>query len=60
MRDFYHDLEGRTPKQYLEDCLKEAPGYTADVVKKNKIRAAILKHFKDREAFTLIRPVSDE
>ena len=21
LRDFFHDLEGQTPKQYLEDCL---------------------------------------
>ena len=60
MRDFYHDLEGRTPKQYLEDCLQEAPGFTADVLRKNKIRLAILKHFKERECFTMIRPVSEE
>jgi Guanylate-binding protein, N-terminal domain len=60
MRDFYHDLEGRTPKQYLEDCLQEAPGFTADVLRKNKIRMAILKHFKERECFTMIRPVSEE
>ena len=40
--------------------MKEAPGYTADVVKKNRIRAAIIKHFKEREAFTMIRPIADE
>jgi hypothetical protein len=60
MRDFFHDLEGRSPKEYLEDCLKEAPGYTADVVKKNRVRAAITRTFKEREAFTMIRPVADE
>lgn len=60
LRDFYHDLEGRTPKQYLEDCLKEAPGYSADVVKKNKIRNAIVKNFRERECFTMIRPVTEE
>jgi hypothetical protein len=60
LRDFYHDLEGKTPKDYLEDCLKEAPGYSADLMKKNRIRAAIVKHFKEREAFTMIRPITDE
>ena len=60
MRDFFHDLEGKTPKEYMEECLKEAPGYTADVVKKNRIRNAITRTFKEREGFTMIRPIVDE
>ena len=60
MRDFFHDLEGKSPKDYLEECLKETPGYTADVVKKNRIRSAIVGNFKERECFTMIRPVADE
>lgn len=60
MRDFYHDLEGRTPNQYLEDCLQETAGFTQDVMKKNKIRQSISKYFKDRNCFTMARPVSDE
>ena len=60
MRDFYHDLEGKSPREYLEECLKEAPGFTADLMKKNRIRNAIVKNFKDREAVTMIRPVVDE
>jgi hypothetical protein len=30
------------------------------VIKKNKIRRAILKHFGERHCFTMARPVSDE
>ena len=29
-------------------------------MQKNKIRDAILRHFKERECFTIVRPVSDE
>ena len=60
MRDFFHDLEGRTPKQYLEECLQENPRLSTDSIKKNKIRGAIVNNFKERECFTFIRPVSDE
>ena len=60
LRDFYHDLEGRTPKQYLEECLQESPGFSKEVMQKNKIRDAILRNFKERECFTIVRPVSDE
>lgn len=60
MRDFYHDLEGRTPKQYLEDCLQENPRLSADSLKKNKVRGAIVSCFKERECFALGRPVTEE
>lgn len=60
LRDFYHDLEGQTPKQYLEECLQPSPGLSSEVLKKNGIREAILKHFKERECFTLVRPVAEE
>lgn len=35
LRDFYHDLEGNTPKQYLEECLTPVPGLSQDIFKKN-------------------------
>lgn len=60
MRDFYHTLEGQTPKQYLEECLLPSPGISQDTLKKNAIREAISKYFKERECFTMIRPVADE
>jgi hypothetical protein len=60
LRDFFHDLEGQSPKQYLEDCLQPTTGLSADVIKKNIVRESISKYFKERECFTLIRPISDE
>jgi len=60
LRDFYHDLEGRSAKQYLEDSLQPVPGLSEEVVKKNKIRESILTQFKERECFTFIRPVTEE
>lgn len=60
LRDFYHDLEGRTPKEYLEDCLSEVEGYSAEVSRKNKIRESISRYFQHRECFTIIRPITDE
>lgn len=60
LRDFYHDLEGRTPKQYLEECLQEASGFSADTLRKNKVRSSIQRHFKERECFTLVRPIAEE
>eukprot|EP00347_Sterkiella_histriomuscorum_P019605 403340994 len=60
LRDFYHDLEGQTPKQYLEDCLQMTAALSNDGLKKNLIRESIKKYFKDRDCYTFIRPVSDE
>jgi hypothetical protein len=60
LRDFYHDLEGQTPKKYLEECLLPTTGLSSEKMKKNMIREAITKYFKERECFTMIRPVSDE
>ena len=60
LRDFFHDLEGQTPKQYLEECLQASPGLSVDVMRKNKIREALVANFKERECFTMIRPVTDE
>lgn len=60
LRDFYHDLEGETPKKYLEECLQPTSSLTSDGLKKNVIREAITKNFKERDCFTFIRPVSDE
>ena len=44
----------------MEECLKESPGFSVDIMKKNRIRSAIIKNFKERDAFTMIRPVVDE
>ena len=61
LRDFYHELdEGHTPRDYMEKCLQQVPGMTEDIIRKNKIREGITKYFKDRDCFTLIRPLDDE
>jgi hypothetical protein len=41
LRDFYHDLEGQTPKQYLEECLEPVQGISQAIIKKNQIRESI-------------------
>jgi hypothetical protein len=53
-------LEGQTPKNYLEECLQSIPGFSQEIRKKNQIREAITKYFKERECFIMVRPVTDE
>ncbi|CAI2384081.1 unnamed protein product [Moneuplotes crassus] len=61
LRDFYHELDpGNTPRDYMEKCLEQVPGATEDILRKNKIREGITKYFKDRDCYTLIRPLNDE
>ena len=60
LRDFYLDLEGKTSREYLEDCLWLEAGYTDDIYKKNKVWESIHKFFSERDCITLIRPISDE
>lgn len=61
LRDFYHELEeGHTPRDYMESCLEQVPGSTAEILSKNKIREGITQYFKDRDCYTLIRPLEDE
>jgi hypothetical protein len=48
-----------SPKDYLENALQLQNG-TSDMVKrKNSIRKELISFFKDRDCFTLIRPVDD-
>ena len=60
LRDFYHDLEGKTSREYLDDCLQPLPGYSKTDLKKNEIRDTIKKYFKERDCFTMVRPVTEE
>jgi len=61
LRDFYHVLDpGYTPRDYMESWLEQVPGITEDIIKKNKIREGITKYFKDRDWYTLIRPLNEE
>ena len=49
-----------TSKIYLENALKEMKGSSDKVHEKNSIRRCIKECFKQRDCFTLIRPVEDE
>jgi len=54
------DNNSITSKEYLEGALAPQKGTSEDVVEKNKIRRLLTTFFKDRECFTLIRPLVDE
>lgn len=63
LRDFALDLVDErgseiTPRQYLENALRERP--EASQQSKNAIRSSIKQLFRDRDCFTLVRPVVDE
>jgi hypothetical protein len=67
LRDFALDLidiKGRkiSASQYLENALTENENINDDleVSKKNEIRKLLKLFFKERDCYTLIRPVSDE
>jgi len=67
LRDFtleLRDNKGKqiSPSQYLEDCLSSDPSsltgksYQSEA---KKIKNEIVKIFKDRECFTLVRPAEE-
>lgn len=66
LRDFtleIQDLQGRniTADQYLENALlREEKPNTKNSESNKKIRKALLNFFKDRECFTMVRPVEEE
>ena len=65
LRDFSLRLEDKdgnpiTQKQYLESALKNLAGSSEMIVEKNRIRTLIKNFFKDRDCFTMIRPVENE
>mmetsp|Transcript_4879 Transcript_4879/g.9126 ORF Transcript_4879/g.9126 Transcript_4879/m.9126 type:complete len:437 (+) Transcript_4879:1130-2440(+) len=65
LRDFALQIqdEDRNPaaaRDYLENCLQPVEGTTEDIKQKNIIRRTILEFFKDRDCFTLIRPLNNE
>ena len=65
VRDFalrLEDSEGRTisPQEYLENALKQQNGTTDLTKRKNSIRKELANFFKNRDCFTLVRPVDDE
>ena len=54
------DGEPLTAKDYLEKALQSQKGFSDTVEEKNRIRRLLKDFFKDRECFTLVRPVSNE
>lgn len=62
LRDFTLELNG-SPSQYLEQSLsvEEHSSYTSSSQPESKkIKNQIVRIFKDRSCFTLVRPVSEE
>lgn len=65
LRDFtleIQDLQGKniTANQYLENALLDERTAYKNSESNKKIRKALLNFFKDRECFTMVRPVSEE
>ena len=49
-----------TPKEYFENAIQQQKGSSDQVETKNRIRRMIKHFFKDRDCFTLVRPVEEE
>ena len=65
LRDFALQLKDTdgfeiSQKTYLENSLKEQKGTSDSIENKNRIRRLLRLFFKDRDCFTLVRPVEDE
>ncbi|RHZ38683.1 hypothetical protein DYB26_015773 [Aphanomyces astaci] len=65
VRDFTLELVDEdgdeiTPTEYLERALAPQPGLTQAVMERNRVRHMMTAFFKDRDCFTLVRPVYDE
>jgi hypothetical protein len=68
VRDFslqLQDPQGNaiTSKDYLEKAwapLKSSSQFDEDTEEKNKIRKLLTSFFKDRDCFTMVRPLVDE
>lgn len=65
VRDFslqLQDPEGNSisSREYLEKALAPQNGFSDDIEEKNRIRRLLTAFFKDRDCFTMIRPLVDE
>ncbi|CAI2387384.1 unnamed protein product [Moneuplotes crassus] len=54
------ELEEINSNQYLEKALEEQSGFSDKIEEKNRIRRLLKSFFKERQCFTMIRPVTDE
>ena len=65
VRDFVLQIQDKngekmTEKDYLEKALAPQPGFSQDIDQKNRIRSLLTSFFKDRDCFTMIRPVTEQ
>lgn len=65
LRDFALNLVDKNgvpiqPRDYLEQALEPQKGSSDAIEGKNKIRRLLKHFFKDRDCFTLVRPVESE
>ena len=65
LRDFTLQLvdgdgESITAKGYLEGALDMQKGFTDEVEQKNRIRRLIQTFFKERDCYTMVRPLTNE
>ena len=65
LRDFTlqlvdEDGDSITPRGYLESALTQQKGFTDEIEQKNRIRRLVQTFFKDRDCFTMVRPLTDE
>lgn len=62
LRDFtleLRDADGKKiePRQYLEDSLLDQNSLVRVSEDSRRVRRALINYFKDRDCFTLVRPV---
>ncbi len=65
LRDFSLKLEDThgnviTAKQYLENALQLQKGTSEIIEEKNRIRKSIITYFKERDCFSMVRPIENE
>ena len=65
LRDFTLQLvdeegDSITAKGYLEGALQPQKGFTDEVEQKNRIRRLIQTFFRERDCFTMVRPLTSE
>ena len=65
LRDFSLQLKDEfgdniSSKEYLDNSIKLHNGISDEIQKKNRIRRVITQFFKDRDCYTLVRPLLNE
>ena len=65
LRDFSlqlvdEDGDPITAKQYLENALHQRGGLSDEIEHKNRVRRLIQNFFRERDCYTLVRPLTDE